>query len=277
MQQGILKSALTSSQVSALFFHLKSFDLSGASPKLQTIRPAEKPCGKFGTYLNLSSNLNKSIIVSLNTVSYLEVISNLTQRKTQTAHYWQKQFTPTDQDIEAIYNQILEFGQPIHLDDLAVDLVRRHCDAEELESRSELQQGKLYQPKERYTVDDRLIFPAMDFTTGTVVATRDGQHPDHGPFTVVSVDFAEDQTNREFVASFKYDHPLNAIDQSLSNLQGLMAPEELYTAYQEPIYSKVKNALDSNEEFVEFHDQYFLLGLLSELLLMLPSISIADR
>ena len=188
----------------------------------------------------------------------------MTQRKTQTAHYWQKQFTPTEQDIEAIYNQILEFGQPIDLDDLAVDLVRRHCDAEELASRSELQQGKLYQPKEHYALDDRLVFPALDFTTGTVVAARDGQHPDYGPFTVISVDFTEGQAIREFVASFKYEHSLNAIDQSLSNLQGLMAPEELYTAFKKSIYSTVKSALDSNEEFVEFHDQYFLLGLLSE-------------
>ena len=197
-------------------------------------------------------------------VSCPEVVSNLTQRKTQSAQYWQKQFTPADQDIEAIYNQILDFGQPIHVDVLALGLVRRHCDAEELESHSELQKGKLYQPKDRFAVDDRLIFPTMDFAAGTVVASRDGHHPDYGPFTVIAVDFANDQPHREFVSDFGYDHPLNATEQSLSNLQGLLSPEELYGSYRESIYPKVKAALDSSEEFAEFHDQYFLRDLLSD-------------
>jgi hypothetical protein len=165
----------------------------------------------------------------------------LTQRKTQTAHYWQKQFTPSNQDIEAIYNQILESGEPIQLDQLAVELVRRHCETEELESRSELQRGRLYQPKERYRAEERLVFPALDFVAGTVTATR-----------------------REFVAGFDHDHPLNTTEQSLANLQGLLPPEELYNAYREAIYTKIKDALDSSDEFVEFHDQYFLLDLLSD-------------
>jgi hypothetical protein len=186
----------------------------------------------------------------------------LTQRKTQTAHYWQKEFTPADQDIEAIYNQILEQNQPVNLEDIAIDLVKRHCNAEEVEARSELQEGRLYQPKGRYTPDEKLVFPALDFATGTVVSTRDGHHPEYGRFTVIAVDF--NGSVREFVANFEHNHLLNLNDQNLANLQGLMSPDELYQNYKDSIYSEIKSVLDANDDFVTFHDLYFLLDLLPE-------------
>jgi hypothetical protein len=189
----------------------------------------------------------------------------LTQRKTQTADYWLRQFTVSDQDIEFIYHQILEQNRPINLDDIATALVKRHCDAEELEARSELQQGKLYQPKESFAVKEKIVFPALDFAVGTVVSAREGHHPEYGTFTVIAVDFANGGSPREFVSSFKHSHSLNIDeDQSLANLQGLMSPEELYQAYKDPVCSKVHAALDANEDFVEFHDQFFLHDLLPE-------------
>ena len=63
------------------------------------------------------------------------------QRKTQTLASWQKQFSVDNQDIEFIYNQILENNRLFDLDDVAVTLVRRRCEAEEMESRVQLQQG----------------------------------------------------------------------------------------------------------------------------------------
>ncbi len=186
----------------------------------------------------------------------------MTQRKTQTAHYWQKQFIAGNQDLEAIYNQILEHNQPIRLDAIAVDLIRRHCDAEERETRRELQEGRLYQPKESYEKNETLVFPALGFATGTVVSTREGQHPGYGKFMVISVDF--DGSTKEFATQFDHDHPLNMSDQSLANLQGLLSPEELYQVYKDSIYPKLKNALNANDDFVMFHDRYFLLDLLPE-------------
>jgi len=186
----------------------------------------------------------------------------LTQRKTQTANYWQKQFTPNSKDIEAIYNQILEKNKPVALDVLAIDLVKRHCDAEEREVRDDLQEGRFYQPKESYKVDERLIFPALDFVSGSVVSTREGQHPEYGSFTVVNVDF--NGSTREFAANLQANHPLNSGDQGLASLQGIMTPDELYQTYQGAISSTIKAALDAHEDFVEFHDQYFLRDLLPE-------------
>jgi hypothetical protein len=189
----------------------------------------------------------------------------LAQRKTQTPQYWQEKFKVSDQDLEAIYHQFLEQSRPIDLDDIAIFVVKRHCDAEELEARSELQQGELYQPKVSYQVNQKVVFAPLNFAVGTIVSTRSGRHPEYGPFTVIGVDFGDSTPVREFVADFKYDHPLNkAPEQSLASLQGMMAPEELYLTYQDSIRPKIKSALNNNPDFIEFHGQYFLNDLLPE-------------
>ena len=78
------------------------------------------------------------------------------QRKTQTPAYWQGQFTVSNKDIEAIYNQILEENRIFQLDEIALNLVTRQCRAEEFAARSEFQQGKLYQPKESYAIGEQV-------------------------------------------------------------------------------------------------------------------------
>jgi hypothetical protein len=193
----------------------------------------------------------------------LEVFPILTQRKTQTAAYWQEQFKVKTEDIEFIYNQILDTNRLFTVDELATAVVKRHCDAEELATRSELQRGKLYQPQEQYAVGEKIVFPTFNFALGTVQDTRAGKHPAYGPFTVLSVVFENDEATHEFAASFDYPHPLNIGDeQSLANLQGLMSPEELYQTFRRHIRPRVKATLNENEEFVEFHDQYYLRDLL---------------
>jgi hypothetical protein len=192
-----------------------------------------------------------------------EVFPVLTQRKTQTPAYWQEQFSPSNQDIEFIYHQILDENRLLDLDDIATILVKRHCDAEELETRSELQQGRVYQPQESYAADELIVFPLFDYALGKVEYTRQGSHPDYGDFTTIGVGFEKSGVTREFVANFT--HPsLNIGNQSLANLQGLTSPAELYQEYKKFIHPKVKAALKTNSDFIEFHEQYFLRDLLSD-------------
>jgi len=189
----------------------------------------------------------------------------LTQRKTQTAAYWQNQFTVGQTDLEFIYNQILETNGLFTLDELAVALVKRHCDAEELEARTELQRGKLYQPQDSYDIDDKIVFPKLDFTLGKVEAARPGHHPKYGGFKVLEVSLENSTGTREFVADFSHPEALNIGDaQSLADLQGLLSPDELFETYRDTIEPRLKEVLDSNNDFVEFHDQYFLRDLLVE-------------
>jgi hypothetical protein len=183
----------------------------------------------------------------------------LVQRKTQTPAYWQGQFTVSNKDIESIYNKILEENRVVTVDEIALILVKRQFQAEEMAARSEFQQGKLYQPKESFAVGEQVVFPILDFAVGTVTTVRQGQHPVHGDFTVIGVNFENGDRVREFAANFDRPHALNAdSNQSLANLQGLMSPEEIYQSYGEFIRPKVKAAIENSNDFVRFHNQYFL-------------------
>lgn len=185
------------------------------------------------------------------------------QRKTQTLTYWQRDFSVENGDFEFISNQIIEGNRLFTLDEIAISLVKQHCDAEEQASRSELQQGRLYQPKESYELNETLVFPLLEFAVGTVKQTRQATHPEYGEFTVIGVDFKKGGGQiREFASDFPHSHPLNDGDQSVSALQGAMSPEEIYHAYSDTIQAKVRSAFNSNEEFVKFHDKYFLSGLI---------------
>jgi hypothetical protein len=187
----------------------------------------------------------------------------LTQRKTQTAAYWQNQFTVSGKEIEALYNQILETNSLVCFDDIAISLVRRKCEAEELATRTDLQRGELYQPQDSYVVGDKIIFPALEFALGTVESSRSGNHPQYGHFIVLKVLLEGQPQPREFVAGFSHAEALNiGAEQSLASLQGLMLPEELYQLYHEPIEAKIRTALNANPDFVEFQDQYYLRDLM---------------
>ena len=188
----------------------------------------------------------------------------MAQRKTQTPTYWQEQFSITDQDIEYIYHQIVEESRLLTLDEIAITLVKKRCDAEELENRSELQQGRIYQPDENYEVGEQLVFPIFAFALGTVQYTRAGKHPEYGTFTTIGVAFEQSGATREFAAKFSHPHPLNASIQTLANLQGLLSPEELFQEYRASIRPQVKAALEAHSDFVEFHEQYFLRDLLTD-------------
>jgi hypothetical protein len=189
----------------------------------------------------------------------------LVQRKTQTPAYWQGQFTLSSKDLESIYNQILEENRVFHLDDIALAVVRRQFQAEELASRSEFRQGKLYQPKQKFAVGETVVFPLLDYAVGTVQYTRQGGHPVWGAFTVIGVEFETASVTREFAADFHQPHPLNEDSgQTFASIQGLMSPEEIFQTFREPILARVQATLDSSKDFIRFHDQYFLRDLLPD-------------
>ncbi len=187
----------------------------------------------------------------------------MVQRKTQTSTYWQEQFVVDADDIEHLYNLLLERNLPQPADSLALAMVQRHCQVEEMAIRAELQRGTLYQPKDSYQVGEQLVFPRYDYVAGTVIGQRPGHNPQYGNFTVLQVDMEANGGVREFVADFPHPHPLNLDEgQSLAEAEGLASPQDLYELYKEHIHSQLVAALEENEEFVNFRGHWFLRGLL---------------
>ena len=186
------------------------------------------------------------------------------QRKTQTGVYWKEEFEITDQDTTGVYDLVLEEGEPVPTEALAVWLMERHCRLEEAAIQTELSKGPAFQPAEQYEVGQQLIFPAFEYTLGTVVGAREANSPDHGDFTAIQVQFEGKDQIREFASGLRGEHKLNRAKGEVGLLasKDLLPGEQLYELYGSGVEEKLGASLQQHEEFVQFGTNWFLRELL---------------
>lgn len=186
------------------------------------------------------------------------------QRRTQTAAYWREQFAPTEKDVSYLYGLILEGGKPVSISALAQAQIELHCRQEEAVIGAELSKGSVYQPKDEYQSGDSIIFPVFEYALGVVVGTRPGRHPDYGEFTVIQVEFGDEEEVREFASNLKGEHRLNRGKDGVDLLEqeGLLNPEDLYKLYGSSVEAKLVAVLQEREEFVSWGGVWFLKDLL---------------
>ncbi|MEM7348193.1 MAG: hypothetical protein AAF485_28520, partial [Chloroflexota bacterium] len=98
------------------------------------------------------------------------------QRQTQTSVFWQEQFEVTPEDLEFIYNLLLDTQTSHSLSELATILLGEYIRKESAKIDSELSKGTVYQPELSYQVDQKLVFPVLDFAVGTVQEIREGHN-----------------------------------------------------------------------------------------------------
>ena len=84
------------------------------------------------------------------------------ERKTQTAEYWQE-FSLTPADTEFLRTRLLDAERPLTTRELAQALVTERCRREEADLHAELTRGAIFQPKKRFTVGDKVLFPRWNF------------------------------------------------------------------------------------------------------------------
>ncbi len=185
------------------------------------------------------------------------------QRRTQTASYWQQQFTLSRKDVQFLYGLVLDAGRPMNETILARHLIERHVKQEEEAIRAELSKGIVYQPREAYAEGTDLIFPALDYAHGTVVGTRVGRNPDYGEFTVIQVRLDGETELREFASQLQGEHALHrGGDDDLLAATDLLSPDELYEQHGEYVAAEMSATLEGQEEFVSFRTDWFLRDLL---------------
>jgi hypothetical protein len=192
--------------------------------------------------------------------------SPVIQRRTQTETYWREQFELTSEDAGRLYDFVLDTGKPVSTATLAQFLIDQRCRQEERIIEAELSKGFVYQPAETYESGQQIIFPALDYALGTVVGTRPGRNPDYGDFTVIQVEFEDDDV-REFASELHGEHKLNRGDgdENLLGVQDLRPAHDLYASYGVSMEPKLVRFLHTHDEFVEFGDEWFLRGLLAEI------------
>jgi hypothetical protein len=188
------------------------------------------------------------------------------QRATQTPEYWGSAFSVTEEDLEHLLNLFFEDELPRTEDELALALVRRRCQREESAVSRELAKGALYQPKNVYAAGQRLVFPALDYVVGNIVAVRDGRNPEYGPFQVMQVQF-DGKPDREFACNFPYPHRLNQESAGMlpeTGNQTLRSSEDLYHLYGNSICAKLAEALRQRPDFVWLFGKWFPAGLVAD-------------
>jgi hypothetical protein len=191
------------------------------------------------------------------------------QRKTQTAAFWRDQFEIAEEDLDFFHDQILDAEKPLTTAQLALRIIEEYQRRETSRMESELSKGHIYQPSEGYEVGQKLVFPALDFTTGEIVEVRRGQNPEHGSFDVIGVKFDGSPLVREFAARLQTPHRLNQLNgHGFSEDGALLSALEIYDLYQDEIQESILYALeegDRAEEFVSVDDYWLLSDQLAEI------------
>jgi hypothetical protein len=176
--------------------------------------------------------------------------------------YWDT-FELREEDIEFIYNLLLEAETPLTTGELVNELVgeriRQEKDAIEQQRSSG---GDTYFPKGHYQVEQNLIFPSLAWKRGQVMNVRPGQNPDLGDFEVIQVRF-DDGDTREYATGLE-EHVLNQPPELDENDEGLNVRMVLEN-YREELEAHLEDGLRSREDFVRIAGRWFPRALLVDI------------
>ncbi len=186
------------------------------------------------------------------------------QPQTQTAAYWTTNLKVTRADVEALFAHFLETEQPLTTQEVALRFIELRLAAELDQLRKQLANSTLFQPAQHYEIGQDLIFPALNFASGKVVAQREGRNPDYGDFSVIEVVFS-DQKRRAFAADLSTPHPLNDMTHDLNALLNSVQPsaKTIFAQHGEAIIEALEARLVDEEDAVFMGGFWFVRTLLA--------------
>jgi hypothetical protein len=173
--------------------------------------------------------------------------------------YWET-FSFVDKDLDFLYNHLLEVETPLTSQELVRAVVSERIRTEKDALQSQQQAaGKIYLPKDQYSLGQKLLFPALEWKRGEVVGVREGHNPDLPPFDIIEVKF--DEGDREQFAANLPEHPLNQplnINQDDPNLSIDMVIQN----YGQQLIDSLNEELESNPDLVRIAGRWFPRALL---------------
>lgn len=175
--------------------------------------------------------------------------------------YWQE-LEINQQDIEYLYNYLLEKESPLPSTDLATALITERIRIEKKQLKEKQQKsGDIYLPEKTYAAGDKIQFPAMNWISGEVTAVREGNNPELENLQVLTVAL-EDGKSKEFAANLA-DHELNQVS-SVAEEDSSIKPEAVIETFGEAINEKLEIMLDENKDLVRIGGNWFPKSLLIE-------------
>ncbi len=175
--------------------------------------------------------------------------------------YWDE-FELQEEDIDFIYNHLLEVETPLTPDELISVLVEERIQREiRAIEKQRLAGGEIYLPKEKYSVEQKLVFPALGWRAGEVLGTRSGWNPDLGQFDIIKVQL-DDGEEREFAAGLK-DHKLNTPPEAAED--DIPDPQAVLASFGKHLVERLASGLQANPDFVYIAGRWFPRALLVDI------------
>jgi len=184
------------------------------------------------------------------------------RRETQTPTYWHN-YQVSEADLECITTLFIEDEQPHAVDQLVLAVMQHRCWQEEELIKRELARGEVFQPSNSYETGQTLVFPALGYAVGQVIAVRPGHNPEYGEFRVARVKFEGQAVEREYAIELQAPHRLNYEGDTVAD-DGLLSPEDLYGLHRTPVRETLNAYLAQDDEFAQLAGHWFLKGLLVE-------------
>jgi hypothetical protein len=176
------------------------------------------------------------------------------------ASQWGRSFVVTASDVDDITNHLLEKETPMTTRELAFYLIEKRLNSERVALQDRVKGTKLYKPSDIYHVGDVVVFSKFNFSSGEVVAVREGQSPEYGTFPVIQVRFSHEDGDaklREF-ASGVANHALNNAPQELpKEVTTPLAAQDIFDAAGIEITGRVIEALRANKELKQVAGYWF--------------------
>jgi len=145
--------------------------------------------------------------------------------------YWME-FELSDEDLDFIYNLLLEREVPLTSEQMSRELVERRLEKlKEEAKKASTSEYKSYIPEAHYEKGEILIFPAIGNLVGKVTKVRPGVNPDIGEFEVIAVKFEKGEKAREFAAALQ-DHILNNPSSEDDELDAFSTTEGVLATYR---------------------------------------------
>jgi hypothetical protein len=176
--------------------------------------------------------------------------------------YW-LHFDIRDEDLEFIYNHLLEIETPLTSNELVRVLISARIQTEKLALQNQqTSAGSIYQPKEHYQVGQAVQFPGLDWKNGKVISTRPGINPDIPPFEVINVELETGETH-SYAAGFE-DHILNQpLSINLDDPQ--LDSNTVYKTHGRELSRQLTANLEANPDLVQIAGRWFPRALLVDI------------
>ncbi len=176
--------------------------------------------------------------------------------------YW-NEFQISQQDLEFLFNRLMELEEPQTIDQLLEPLVLQRIQTEKKAFlRKQNQEAVVFKPRDTYKAGQILNFPALRWSRGTVISSRPGYNPQIGDFTVIAVDFGGNNV-RQFASQLEI-HKLNEQVES-QEADDASDLEFVFDGFGALIREKLTESLETDPDLVRIAGCYFPRSLLIDI------------